>query len=78
MSVKLRCADAYQGLGKFRTEKVPCCIALIKRSIRRSSRRGYVRFYDATISTEAVDGINKFARADALLAEPIEYDWRDP
>jgi hypothetical protein len=37
-----------------------------------------VRFYDATISTEAVDGINKFARADALLAEPIEYDWRDP
>jgi NitT/TauT family transport system substrate-binding protein len=31
-------------------------------------------FYDATISTEAVDGINKFAVANGLLAEPIAYN----
>jgi NitT/TauT family transport system substrate-binding protein len=31
-------------------------------------------FYDATISTEAVDGINKFAMANGLLAEPLPYD----
>ena len=31
-------------------------------------------FYDATISAEAVDGINKFAMANGLLAEPLPYD----
>jgi len=31
-------------------------------------------FYDATISDEAVDGINKFALANGLLAEPIAYN----
>jgi len=31
-------------------------------------------FYDATISTEAVDGINKFALANGLLSEAIAYD----
>jgi ABC-type nitrate/sulfonate/bicarbonate transport system substrate-binding protein len=31
-------------------------------------------FYDATISAEAVDGINKFAMANGLLAEPLLYD----
>ena len=31
-------------------------------------------FYDATISTEAVDGINTFALANGLLSEPIPYD----
>jgi len=31
-------------------------------------------FYDATISTEAVDGINKFATANGLLGEPLPYD----
>ncbi len=31
-------------------------------------------FYDATITAEAVDGINKFALANGLLAEPIAYD----
>ena len=31
-------------------------------------------FYDATISPEAVDGINKFAMANGLLAEPLPYD----
>jgi NitT/TauT family transport system substrate-binding protein len=31
-------------------------------------------FYDASISAEAVDGINKFALANGLLAEPLPYD----
>jgi ABC-type nitrate/sulfonate/bicarbonate transport system substrate-binding protein len=31
-------------------------------------------FYDATISAEAVDGINKFALANGLLAQPLHYD----
>jgi NitT/TauT family transport system substrate-binding protein len=31
-------------------------------------------FYDSAISVEAVDGINKFAMANGLLAEPLPYD----
>jgi ABC-type nitrate/sulfonate/bicarbonate transport system substrate-binding protein len=31
-------------------------------------------FYDATISPEAVAGLNKFAQANGLIAEPIAYD----
>jgi NitT/TauT family transport system substrate-binding protein len=31
-------------------------------------------FYDATISTEAVDGINRFAVANGLLDGPLPYD----
>jgi NitT/TauT family transport system substrate-binding protein len=31
-------------------------------------------FYDAAISAEAIDGINKFALANGLLAEPVSYD----
>src|SRR5580658_7101911 len=31
-------------------------------------------FYDATISVEAVDGINTFAMANGLLGEPLPYD----
>jgi NitT/TauT family transport system substrate-binding protein len=31
-------------------------------------------FYDATISAEAVNGLNKFARANGLIVEPIPYD----
>ena len=31
-------------------------------------------FYDATIAPQAVDGINAFAMANGLLAEPIAYD----
>jgi len=31
-------------------------------------------FYDATISVEAVDGINKFALANGLLTQPLLYD----
>ena len=30
-------------------------------------------FYDATISAEAVDGINKFAMANGLLTEPLPF-----
>ena len=31
-------------------------------------------FYDATISPEAVAGLNKFAQANGLIAEPVAYD----
>jgi NitT/TauT family transport system substrate-binding protein len=31
-------------------------------------------FYDAAISAEAVDGINKFALANGVLAEPLPYE----
>jgi len=31
-------------------------------------------FYDATISAEAVDGINMFALANGLLTQPLHYD----
>ena len=31
-------------------------------------------FYDATIAPQAVDGINTFAMANGLLAEPLPYD----
>ena len=31
-------------------------------------------YYDATISAEAVDGINKFALANGLLTRPLLYD----
>ena len=31
-------------------------------------------FYDATISAQAVDGINTFATANGLLAAPLRYD----
>jgi NitT/TauT family transport system substrate-binding protein len=31
-------------------------------------------FYDANISLEAIDGLNKFAKANGLLSEPVPYD----
>jgi ABC-type nitrate/sulfonate/bicarbonate transport system substrate-binding protein len=31
-------------------------------------------FYDATISPQAVDGLNKFAMANGLIANPVPYD----
>jgi NitT/TauT family transport system substrate-binding protein len=31
-------------------------------------------FYDAAISQEAIDGLNKFAKASGLIAEPVPYD----
>jgi NitT/TauT family transport system substrate-binding protein len=31
-------------------------------------------FYDAAISVQAIDGLNKFAKANGLIADPISYD----
>jgi hypothetical protein len=31
-------------------------------------------FYDATITSEAVDGLNKFAMANGLLDRPLAYE----
>ena len=31
-------------------------------------------FYDANISPEAVDGLNKFAAANGLISKPVPYD----
>jgi hypothetical protein len=31
-------------------------------------------FYDATITSEAVDGLNKFAMANGLLEKPLAYE----
>jgi ABC-type nitrate/sulfonate/bicarbonate transport system substrate-binding protein len=31
-------------------------------------------FYDASISPEAVDGLNRFAKANGLISEPVPYD----
>ena len=31
-------------------------------------------FYDANISPQAIDGLNKFAKASGLIAEPVRYD----
>jgi len=31
-------------------------------------------FYDATISAEAIEGLNKFAHAEGLIAAPVAYD----
>jgi len=31
-------------------------------------------FYDASISPEAVDGLNKFAIANGLISQPVSYE----
>src|SRR5215472_12253706 len=31
-------------------------------------------FYDASISPEEIDGLNKFAQANGLISEPVPYD----
>jgi NitT/TauT family transport system substrate-binding protein len=31
-------------------------------------------FYDATISSEAIEGLNRFAKANGLIAESVPYD----
>jgi NitT/TauT family transport system substrate-binding protein len=49
----------------FPAEEVPLIAGLIARD---------APFYDATISPEAVDGLNKFAKANGLIAEPVPYD----
>ena len=35
-------------------------------------------FYDATITAEAVDGLNKFAIANGLLEQPLDYEQIAP
>jgi len=31
-------------------------------------------FYDVNISLEAVDGLNRFAKANGLISEPVPYE----
>jgi NitT/TauT family transport system substrate-binding protein len=49
----------------FPPEEAPLIAGLIERD---------APFYDANISTEAVDGLNKFAKASGLISEPVPYD----
>lgn len=53
------------GARLFPPEEAPLIADLIRRD---------APFYDATISPEAVDGLNKFATAIGLFAEPVPYD----
>ena len=49
----------------FPPDEVPLIAGLIARD---------APFYDAAISPEAIDGLNKFAMARGLIAEPVPYD----
>ena len=49
----------------FPAEEVPLIAGLIERD---------APYYDAAISPEAVDGLNKFAQATGLIAEPVAFD----
>jgi NitT/TauT family transport system substrate-binding protein len=49
----------------FPEDEVPLIAELIARD---------APFYDAAISAEAVGGLNKFAKANGLIAEPVPYD----
>jgi NitT/TauT family transport system substrate-binding protein len=49
----------------FPPEEAPLIAGLIARD---------TPFYDATISAEAVDGLNKFAKACGLISEPVPFD----
>jgi len=49
----------------FPPEETPLIAGLIARD---------APFYDATISPEAIDGLNKFAKVSGLIAEPVPYD----
>jgi ABC-type nitrate/sulfonate/bicarbonate transport system substrate-binding protein len=49
----------------FPPEETPLIAGLIARD---------APFYDAAISPEAIDGLNKFAMARGLIAEPVPYD----
>jgi NitT/TauT family transport system substrate-binding protein len=49
----------------FPPEETPLIAGLIARD---------APFYDATILPEAIDGLNKFAEASGLIAEPVPYD----
>ena len=49
----------------FPPEEAPLIAGLIKRD---------APFYDATISPEAIDGLNRFAKAVGLVPEAVPYD----
>ena len=49
----------------FLPDEVPLIAGLIARD---------APFYDATISPEAIDGLNKVARAGGLITEPVAYE----
>jgi NitT/TauT family transport system substrate-binding protein len=49
----------------FPADEAPLIAGLIERD---------APFYDANISQEAVDGLNKFAKAAGLASEPVPYD----
>jgi NitT/TauT family transport system substrate-binding protein len=49
----------------FPAEEVPLIAGLIARD---------APFYDATITPEAIDGLNKFAKAAGLISEAVPYD----
>jgi NitT/TauT family transport system substrate-binding protein len=49
----------------FPAEEVPLIAGLIARD---------APFYDATITVEAIDGLNKFAKAAGLISETVPYD----
>jgi NitT/TauT family transport system substrate-binding protein len=49
----------------FPPEEAPLIAGLIKRD---------APFYDATISPEAIDGLNRFAKAAGLVSEAVPYD----
>jgi ABC-type nitrate/sulfonate/bicarbonate transport system substrate-binding protein len=49
----------------FPPEEVPLIAGLIERD---------APFYDATISPEAVEGLNKFTKAAGLIGEAVPYD----
>ena len=49
----------------FPPDEVPLIAGLIARD---------APFYDATISPEAIDGLNKVARAGGLITEPVAYE----
>ena len=51
--------------GLFPPEEVPLIADLIARD---------APFYDASISVKAVEGLNKFAMALGVIAEPVPYD----
>jgi len=55
------------GIGKrlFRPQEASLIAGLIARD---------APFYDASITPEAVDGLNKFAAASGLIAAPVSYD----
>src|SRR5262249_9075290 len=60
----------------------PSCATTIRERLFRSEDGSLVAdriardapFYDATISPEAVDGLNTFAKASGLIAAPVPYD----